>query len=216
MFKLERTLSPAEFKETFKRVNREDHKRPPHPWDLLFREGKCTREQLQGWAKERYYFVKQVPVKEYGILFNCPYPAVRRVWLTKAIEEEREDIIGREHKAHPEYWLKLCEGLGLLSDYVRTTEPLPGVKFTVDTFALMATKSWLLGIAVSRVKILLRGCCGTSRSSANTTPGCPMRRSSSINSIRKWMWDMAISGWIFWRNIAIRKSCKKTASIPNC
>lgn len=149
MFKLELKLNPEEFKETFKRVNKEDHKRPPHPWDLLFREGKCTREQLQGWAKERYYFVKQVPVKEYGILFNCPYPEVRRVWLTKAIEEEGEDIIGREHKAHPEYWLKLCEGLGLSSDYVRDTEPLPGVKFAVDTFALMATKSWLLGIAVS-------------------------------------------------------------------
>ena len=66
MYKLEQKLTPTEFKETFARVNKEDHQRPPHPWDLLFREGKCTRQQLQGWAKERCYFVKQVPIKEYA------------------------------------------------------------------------------------------------------------------------------------------------------
>jgi pyrroloquinoline-quinone synthase len=149
MYRLEQKLSPAEFKETFKRVNQEDHQRPPHPWDLLFREGKCSREQLQGWAKERYYFVRQVPIKEYAILHNCPHPEVRRVWLTKAIEEEGEDLIGREHGPHPEYWLKLCAALGLPRDTVTHSEPLAGVKFAVDAFAEIAHKSWLLGIAVS-------------------------------------------------------------------
>jgi pyrroloquinoline-quinone synthase len=149
MYKLLQKLSPAEFKETFAGVNKEDHQRPPHPWDLLFREGKCTKQQLQGWAKERYYFVKQVPVKEYAILHNCPYPEVRRVWLTKAIEEEGEDIIGREHGPHPAYWVKLCEALGLSRDYVIRSEPLAGVKFAVDVFVEIAHKSWLLGIAVS-------------------------------------------------------------------
>lgn len=149
MYTLAQKLSPADFKETFKRVNKEDHQRPPHPWDLLFREGECTKQQLQGWAKERYYFVKQVPIKEYAILNNCPHPEVRRVWLTKAIEEEGEDIIGREHGPHPEYWLKLCEALGLSRDYMIYSEPLAGVKFAVDAFAEIAHKSWLLGIAVS-------------------------------------------------------------------
>ena len=45
--------------------------------------------------------------------------------------------------------MKLCTALGLARDYVLNAEPLPGVKFAVDTFALMATKSWLLGISVS-------------------------------------------------------------------
>jgi pyrroloquinoline-quinone synthase len=150
MFKLENKLSPDEFIDAFFEVNKKDHQRPPHPWESLFREGKCTREQLQGWAKERYYFVQQVPIKEYSILYNCPYADVRRMWLPKAIEEEGEDLIGRPGKAHPEYWLDVCEGLGLDREFVRNSEPLFGVKFAVDSFATAAFKgSWLLGVAVS-------------------------------------------------------------------
>jgi pyrroloquinoline-quinone synthase len=150
MFKLDHTLSPDEFIKSFFEVNRNDHQRPPHPWEALFREGKCTKEQLQGWAKERYYFVKNVPIKEYSILYNCPYPEVRRMWLPKAIEEEGEDLIGKPGKPHPEYWLNLCAALGLSRAYVINSEPLFGVKFAVDSFANAAFKtSWLLGVAVS-------------------------------------------------------------------
>jgi pyrroloquinoline-quinone synthase len=147
VFKLERKLDPDEFIQTFFEVNKKDHQGPPHPWETLFREGKCTRQQLQGWAKERYYFVKNVPTKEYSILYNCPHPEVRRMWLPKAIEEEGEDLIGKPGKPHPEYWLKLCQALGLSREY---SEPLFGVKFAVDSFANAAFKtSWLLGVAVS-------------------------------------------------------------------
>ena len=150
MVKLERKLDPDEFIQTFSEVNKSDHQRPPHPWETLFRGGKCTREQLQGWAKERYYFVKNVPTKEYSILYNCPHSEVRRMWLPKAIEEEGEDLIGKPGKPHPEYWLKLCSALGLSREYVINSEPLFGVKFAVDSFANAAFKtSWLLGVAVS-------------------------------------------------------------------
>ena len=150
MFKLERKLAPDEFIQTFFEVNKKDHQGPPHPWEILFREGKCTQQQLQGWAKERYYFVKNVPTKEYSILYNCPFPEVRRMWLPKAIEEEGEDLIGKPGKPHPEYWLKLCEALGLSREFVINSEPLFGVKFAVDSFANAAFKtSWLLGVAVS-------------------------------------------------------------------
>ena len=150
MFKLEEKLSPDAFIETFFEVNRKDHQRAPHPWETLFRTGKCTREQLQGWAKERYYFTKQVPIKEYSILYNCPHTDVRRMWLPKAIEEEGEDLIGKPGKPHPEYWLDVCEGLGMNREFVKNSEPLFGVKFAVDSFATAAFgASWLLGVAVS-------------------------------------------------------------------
>jgi pyrroloquinoline-quinone synthase len=150
VFKLERQLAPEDFIKTFFEVNKNDHQLPPHPWESLFREGKCSKAQLQGWAKERYYFVKNVPTKEYSILFNCPYAEVRRMWLPKAIEEEGEDLIGKPGKPHPEYWLKLCGALGLRRSYVIDSEPLFGVKFAVDSFTNAACKtSWLLGVAVS-------------------------------------------------------------------
>jgi pyrroloquinoline-quinone synthase len=150
MFNLDHQLPPDEFIQTFFEVNRQDQQRPPHPWEALFRNGKCTRDQLQGWAKERYYFTKQVPIKEYSILYNCPHTDVRRMWLPKAIEEEGEDLIGKAGKPHPEYWLDVCVGLGLDREFVKRSEPLFGVKFAVDSFANAAFKtSWLLGVAVS-------------------------------------------------------------------
>src|SRR5258706_153240 len=77
MFTLAQKLSPDEFIKTFFDANRQDHQRQPtHPWEELFRNGKCSREQLQGWGKERYYFTKQVPIKEYSILYNCPHTDV--------------------------------------------------------------------------------------------------------------------------------------------
>ena len=54
MFTLDQKLSPDEFIKTFFEANRQDHQRPPHPWEEIFRNGKCTKEQLQGWGKERY------------------------------------------------------------------------------------------------------------------------------------------------------------------
>lgn len=150
MFKLDHQLDPEEFITTFSEVNKRDQQRPPHPWDALFRDGKCTKEQLQGWAKERYYFTRQVPIKEYSILYNCPHTEVRRLWLPKAIEEEGEDLIGRAGKPHPEYWLDLCQALGLDREFIKNSEPLYGVKFAVDSFANAAFKtSWLMGVAVS-------------------------------------------------------------------
>jgi pyrroloquinoline-quinone synthase len=150
MFKLDGKLSPNEFIATFFAVNKHDHQRPPHPWESLFREGKCTKEQLHGWAKDRYYFTKQVPTKEYSILYNCPHPDVRRKWLPKAIEEEGEDLIGKTGKPHPEYWLDVCVGLGMSREFVKQSEPLFGVKFAVDAFANAAfERSWLMGVAVS-------------------------------------------------------------------
>ena len=68
MFKLDRKLAPDEFIQTFFKANQQDHQRLPHPWEVIFRNGTATQDQLQGWAKERYYFTKQVPIKEYSIL----------------------------------------------------------------------------------------------------------------------------------------------------
>ena len=150
MFKLDRKLGPDEFVATFFAANKSDQQRAPHPWDTLFRTGRCSAEQLQGWAKERYYFTQQVPIKEYSILYNCPHADVRRMWLPKAIEEEGEDLIGKSGKPHPEYWLDVCVGLGLDREFVKRSEPLFGVKFAVDAFANAAFKrSWLMGVAVS-------------------------------------------------------------------
>ena len=149
MYRLDRLLSPDDYCETFLREKRRYMAEHPLPWDEHFRAGRCTKPQLQGWAKDMYYWKLQVPIKDYGVLVGCPHIEIRRKWLPKAIEEEGEDIIGGKHVPHPEYWLKFCEGVGLSREYVINAEPLPGVKFAVDHWTHGAAKSWLHGVAMS-------------------------------------------------------------------
>lgn len=157
MYRLDRKLSPEEFRETFLNAKARDLAENPHPWDELFREGKCTRPQLQGWAKEQYYWKLQVPIKDYAILYGCPHVEIRRMWLPKAIEEDGEDIIGKDHDPHPEYWLRFCEGVGLSRQYVMSAEPLPAVKFAIDHWTQGAAKSWLMGVAMSETGDIAKG-----------------------------------------------------------
>jgi pyrroloquinoline-quinone synthase len=149
MYRLERTLGPDEYQETFLKAKSQYMADHPIPWDTHFRAGKCTKPQLQGWAKDFYYWKLQVPIKDYAVLCGCPDLDIRRKWVLKAVEEDGEDIIGREHVPHPEYWLQFCEGVGLSREYVINAEPLPGVKFAVDHWTHTAAKSWLLGVAMS-------------------------------------------------------------------
>ena len=157
MYRLDRKLSPEEFQKTFLGLKTQDRASKPNLWNALLREGKLTREQLQGWAKDDYYFKKLVPAKDYSILRGCPHPEVRRKWLAKCIEEDGEDLVGGEHGPHPEYWLKFCVGLGLSRDYVINAEPLPAVRFAMDWWIQMASKSWLIGIAMSETQDVAKG-----------------------------------------------------------
>jgi pyrroloquinoline-quinone synthase len=157
MYRLDRRLSPDEFRQTFLRAKSQDMAENPNLWDSHFREGKCTKAQLQGWAKDLYYWKLQVPIKDYAILYGCPHLEIRRMWAPKAIEEDGEDLIGKEHGPHPEYWLKFCEGVGLSRDYVIHAEPLPAVKFAVDHWTHTAAKFWLFGVAMSETGDVAKG-----------------------------------------------------------
>ena len=157
MYKLAAKLNPEEFRSTFLAAKSEHRGSKVHLWDALFREGKLTKQQLQGWAKDWYYWKCQVPIKDYAILRDCPHMDVRRTWLSHVIEEEGEDIFGGKHVAHPEYWLRFCEGVGLSREYVINAEPLPAVRFAVDTWVEKASQSWLLGIAMSETGDIAKG-----------------------------------------------------------
>src|SRR5512146_191857 len=90
MYRLERTLRPDEYRETFLKAKSQYMAEHPIPWDVHFREGKCTKPQLQGWAKDFYYWKQQVPIKDYGVLCGCPDLEIRRKWVLKAVEEDGE------------------------------------------------------------------------------------------------------------------------------
>ena len=52
-----------------------------HPFQVAMHEGELTREQIQGWAVNRFYYQIRIPNKDGAVLSNCPDRAVRRRWV---------------------------------------------------------------------------------------------------------------------------------------
>ena len=43
-----------------------------HPFHVMMYEGKLTKEQLQCWVANRFYYQIAIPIKDAAILSNCP------------------------------------------------------------------------------------------------------------------------------------------------
>ena len=51
-----------------------------HPYHTLMNAGKLTKEQLQGWVANRFYYQVSIPIKDANILANCPDRETRAKW----------------------------------------------------------------------------------------------------------------------------------------
>jgi pyrroloquinoline quinone (PQQ) biosynthesis protein C len=52
-----------------------------HPFHQRLVAGTLDRAQVQSWVANRYYYQKQIPVKDAAVLANLPSAAYRRAWI---------------------------------------------------------------------------------------------------------------------------------------
>ncbi|HJW03633.1 MAG TPA: pyrroloquinoline-quinone synthase PqqC [Azospira sp.] len=106
-----------------------------HPFHVMMHQGKLTKEQVQGWVANRYYYQVNIPVKDAAILANCPVREVRRHWVQRILDHDGYD--GEEGGI--EAWIRLGEAVGLSrEDIVSQRHVLPGVRFAVDAYVNFA------------------------------------------------------------------------------
>lgn len=106
-----------------------------HPVHVLMYEGKLSKEQLQCWVANRYYYQIMIPQKDAAIMSNCPDKEVRKGWIHRITDHDGYD--GTEGGI--EAWVKLGEAVGLTRDQVTSLEMVaPGVKFAVDAYVNFA------------------------------------------------------------------------------
>lgn len=102
-----------------------------HPFHVMMYEGKLTKEQLQSWVANRFYYQIAIPMKDGAILSNCPDKEVRKQWIVRITDH---DGVGDE-LGGIEAWIKLGEAVGLTREQVTSLELVaPGVKFAVDAY----------------------------------------------------------------------------------
>jgi pyrroloquinoline-quinone synthase len=107
-----------------------------HPLHVAMNGGQCTRQQIQGWVANRYYYQINIPIKDANILANCTEPSVRRLWVQRILDH---DGTSEEDSGGIEAWLRLGEAVGLSrGEIVSLEHVLPGVRFAVDAYVNFA------------------------------------------------------------------------------
>jgi pyrroloquinoline-quinone synthase len=102
-----------------------------HPFHVMMYEGKLTKEQLQSWVLNRFYYQIGIPQKDAAILSNCPDVEVRKQWIVRITDHDGVgDAVGGI-----EAWIKLGEAVGLTREDVTSLKYVsPGVRFAVDAY----------------------------------------------------------------------------------
>ncbi|HWI26320.1 MAG TPA: pyrroloquinoline-quinone synthase PqqC [Stellaceae bacterium] len=161
-----RILTPEELEASLRAIGAERyHNR--HPFHTLLHGGKLDRGQIQAWALNRYYYQRQIPVKDASLIARLPTAELRRAWRSRLVDHDGDGSA----PGGIERWLKLAEGVGLDRAYVESTQGiLPTTRFSVDAYvnfvserpvleaiASSLTEMFSPTIIAERVEGMLRG-----------------------------------------------------------
>ena len=122
-----------------------------HPFQLGMNAGLATREQVQGWVCNRFYYQISIPLKDAAILSNCPDRAVRREWIKRIIDHDGT----QGDEGGIEAWIRLGLAAGLAHDEITSLKHvLPGVAFAVDAYVNFArTRPWQEAVCSSLTEL---------------------------------------------------------------
>lgn len=122
-----------------------------HPFHRRMDAGELTREELQRWVVNRFYYQKSIPLKDAAIMSNCPELEIRREWIHRIIDHDGTP----ESEGGIESWLRLGEALGVSRDeLVSERRVLPPVRYAVDAYVTFArTRPWIEAVASSLTEL---------------------------------------------------------------
>lgn len=103
-----------------------------HPLHRRMYQGKLSKEEIQGWVANRFYYQTQIPIKDGLILSKSNDKEVRREWIHRITDHDGD----KDNRGGIEMWLDLAEAVGL--DRQETADLkllLPNAKAAVDSYA---------------------------------------------------------------------------------
>jgi pyrroloquinoline-quinone synthase len=122
-----------------------------HPFHRRMDAGELSREELQRWVANRFYYQKCIPLKDAAILANCPEVAVRRVWIQRIVDHDGTS----DGTGGIESWLRLGEALGVSrAELLSERRVLPAVRYAVDAYVNFARqRPWIESVAASLTEL---------------------------------------------------------------
>lgn len=122
-----------------------------HPFHVMMNEGRLSHRQIQGWVANRFYYQKNIPLKDAAILANCPDREVRQRWIRRILDQDGT----ADGEGGIEAWLGLGEAVGLTREEIwNERHVVPGVRFAVDAYVTFArTRPWIEAVAASLTEL---------------------------------------------------------------
>jgi len=122
-----------------------------HPFQRRMDAGELTREELQRWVANRFYYQRCIPLKDAAILANCPEVEVRRVWVQRILDHDGT----ADSAGGIESWLRLGEALGITrEELLSERRVLPAVRYAVDAYVSFARRRpWIEAVASSLTEL---------------------------------------------------------------
>ena len=122
-----------------------------HPFHVRMDRGELTRDELQRWVANRFYYQRCIPLKDAAILSNCPEVEVRRVWIERITDHDGTS----PGTGGIESWLRLGEALGVARDELLSERRvLPAVRYAVDAYVNFARhRPWIEAVASSLTEL---------------------------------------------------------------
>lgn len=147
-----------------------------HPFHVAMNEGRLSADALRGWVANRFYYQKNIPIKDAAILANCSVRRVRRIWIHRILDHDgispavvasavlsgdfgAPATQGTTHDSANEggieAWLRLGEACGLSRDELLDNRHLlPGARFAVDAYVNFArNQPWPIAVASSLTEL---------------------------------------------------------------
>jgi pyrroloquinoline-quinone synthase len=122
-----------------------------HPFHLAMNAGELSPTAIRTWVANRFYYQKNIPVKDAAIISNCPLREVRRLWLHRLIDHDGV----RAKEGGIEAWLRLAAACGMSRiEILDERHVLPGVRFAVDAYVNFArSQPWPVAVASSLTEL---------------------------------------------------------------
>jgi pyrroloquinoline-quinone synthase len=122
-----------------------------HPFNLRMHAGELTKEEFQGWVRNRFYYQVNLPAKDAFILTKLPTREDRRQWIRRITDHDGTETT----EGGIDRWLRLGESVGLdRATMLDTSAVLPGVRFAVDAYVnFCRTRPWLEAVASAMTEL---------------------------------------------------------------
>ena len=143
-------LSNEQFIARLRQVGEERY-HDKHPYHIAMHEGRLSPAQLQAWIANRFYYQKNIPVKDALILAKLPSREERREWIQRIIDHD-----GREGEdGGIEAWIRLGEAAGIpREEMLDERRVLPAVRFAVDAYVnFCRLQPWPIAVASSLTEL---------------------------------------------------------------